>query len=90
MIFRRKKPAPPAHCPDVPDPLSRHEVEAILASPNGRNVLRELRASQIELGKTFADNASSAEQHVRFCRAMQANCDKAVREINRALGEVQA
>lgn len=90
MIFRRKKPAPPARCPEVPDRLTRHEVESILAGPNGRNMLREMRTAQTDLGKTFADNAASAEQHVRFCRAMQANCEAAVREIDRALREVQA
>ncbi|TDK23432.1 hypothetical protein E2F46_10965 [Luteimonas aestuarii] len=90
MIFGRKKPAPPTQCPHVPDPLSRHEVQGILATPNGRNVLREMRTSQMEMRKQFADAIGGAEQHLRFCKGMRDNCDTAIKEINRALGEVQA
>lgn len=88
MFGRRKARAP--QLPQVPERLSKKQLQGLLNGPNGRSLLHEFRNGEVERARGFESKIREAEQYLEFVRKLKANADAMVSDIGDLLAEVEA
>ena len=90
MSIRSMFTKPPKELPEVPERLSRRQLQAILDGPNGRALIAEFRKGELERSQDFGRKIQEAERYVDLLRGMKANADGMASDMGELLGEVRA